>query len=180
MITSMASYLLVFINVYIWSFLKLHCQHISVSLEREKGESHQCCFPDNETRSKGFRTRIMAEKFILLIDDERYVCQTIEAHLKKAGYGGRCFEVALDALSFFNRHSNKIDLVITDLIMPGMKGTEVAERMRSLRPDLPIILMTGYPDPEMPPDKVPLFSRIMFKPFTRGELREALRNALRT
>ncbi len=121
---------------------------------------------------------VMIKKFIVLIEDERSVCQMIDAHLRRAGYENRWFEAPKPALFFFEQHKDKIDLVITDLVMPGMRGTEVAERMRALNPNLPIVLMTAYHDPDIPADKTRLFSKILFKPFTKDELRDAVKTIL--
>lgn len=120
----------------------------------------------------------MGTKFILVIDDEKDIDEVIHTHLKTAGYADRYFDAPADAIFFFEHYPKNIDLVITDLTMPGMRGIEVAERMLSLKPKLPIMLITGYPETEVPPEKNSLFAKILLKPFTRNELWEAVEKVL--
>src|SRR5690348_9166398 len=80
---------------------------------------------------------------ILVVDDDSLVAESTVSMLEHLGHSTilttSCL-AALDAL----RTEPRIDLVITDQVMPGMTGTELARRMRQLRPELPIILATGY------------------------------------
>ncbi len=81
---------------------------------------------------------------VLLVDDEDVVRNVGEILLDKAGYNvttaadGRC------ALEFFREHSEEIACVVLDLSMPDMDGEQVFEMMRNVRPDVPILISSGY------------------------------------
>lgn len=83
---------------------------------------------------------------ILLVDDEEQVVQVTGEILQSLGYSivGRTSSV--EALKLFSSSPNDFDMVITDLTMPGLTGLELSERLKKARPDIPIILFTGYSD----------------------------------
>lgn len=81
---------------------------------------------------------------ILVLDDEKDVAVATQRSLESLGYTViACFQPS-DALAFFEKSPDAIDLLITDYAMPKMTGLEVASRIHTTRPDLPIILFTGY------------------------------------
>lgn len=81
---------------------------------------------------------------VLLIDDEVHLTLLGHAILESLGYIPTVMNDALEALACMETNPQAFDLVITDLSMPGMMGTDLAAQLLSLRPDLPIILTTGY------------------------------------
>ena len=81
---------------------------------------------------------------ILFVDDETKIGEASRVLLESLGYRVRVFNDPLQALAFFREAMREIDLVITDMTMPGMTGAELAGEMLKLRPDLPIILCSGY------------------------------------
>lgn len=83
---------------------------------------------------------------ILHIDDEPSVTTTIRRLLQKLGYNVESFNTPHAATKRFCEAPHEFDLVLTDLMMPGMNGIELASTIRSLRPDLPIILHSAYTD----------------------------------
>lgn len=82
---------------------------------------------------------------ILVVDDELDIREMIEVGLSMDGYEVLTAEGGQRALEVMSRQ--QIDLLITDLKMPGMSGVETASRLRSRAPRLPIIVVTGYLDP---------------------------------
>lgn len=89
----------------------------------------------------------MAEKSnsdtsILIVDDDLNVLEVLEARLESAGFSILRAENGRDAVRLLK--DNKIDLMISDMKMPGMSGMEVLSKARSLRPGLPIIFLTAY------------------------------------
>ncbi|HEY3932769.1 MAG TPA: ATP-binding protein, partial [Verrucomicrobiae bacterium] len=86
---------------------------------------------------------------ILVVDDEISVLGMMQQHLRKMGYRVTTRADSLEAMKTFQADSDNFDLVITDHTMPGLQGTELAEEMGTIRPDLPVILMTGL---NQPPD----------------------------
>lgn len=101
---------------------------------------------------------------ILVVDDEEAIRTVVKRLLESANYKVFCTSNGSDALEYFQKHKREIDVVLTDLRMPGMTGSELAERILAGRPDLPILFMTGT-DTHISSLK---------KPFTQTALLESL------
>lgn len=84
---------------------------------------------------------------ILVIDDEIPVLSMMQQRLRQMGYRVVTRADSIEALQTFRAEPNKFDLVITDHTMPSMLGAELAEQVGDLRPDMPVILMTGLNQP---------------------------------
>jgi len=82
-------------------------------------------------------------KTILLVDDEVDVLKTLSEILETSGYSTVLKRDAESALSII-LEGKQIDLVITDLRMPGMNGSELTTILRQILPSMPIIMLTGY------------------------------------
>jgi two-component system cell cycle sensor histidine kinase/response regulator CckA len=116
---------------------------------------------------------------ILLVEDEPPVRSTVRRLLERHGY--RVLEAANghDALSLIAARSSEIRLVVSDMVMPGMGGMELATRLRVLAPKMPVLLMTGYTEEaitrngERPHDEL-----IIEKPFSQHTMLEKVRGAL--
>ena len=83
-------------------------------------------------------------EMILLVDDETVLAHMMERMLSSLGYTVAVFTSSLEALSVYERDPDKFDLVLTDMTMPEMTGTELATKIFALRPELPVILLTGF------------------------------------
>ncbi len=81
---------------------------------------------------------------ILLVDDEQILVNMMSEVLTNLGYEVSGFINSIDALHVFSKNPDRFDLVITDMTMPLMTGENLAAEMLKIRPDLPIILSTGY------------------------------------
>ncbi|MBW2028445.1 MAG: PAS domain S-box protein [Deltaproteobacteria bacterium] len=81
---------------------------------------------------------------ILFIDDEPSLVEIGEQMLRHLGYTVTCRSSSLEALNLFRAKPDEFDLVITDMTMPHMTGDRLARELLRLRPDVPIILCTGY------------------------------------
>jgi len=81
---------------------------------------------------------------ILYIDDEPALANLAEKMLSKLGYDVTTLTSSLEALNIFKSRADKFDLVITDMTMPGMTGDTLAQKLMEIRPDIPVILCTGY------------------------------------
>jgi two-component system, cell cycle response regulator len=82
------------------------------------------------------------KRSLLIIDDNADVLNSIEAGLVTQGYLCQTATSAQSALELINGTS--FDLMITDIVLPGMDGFELTERSKKLRPDMPVIIMTGF------------------------------------
>ena len=83
---------------------------------------------------------------LLLVDDEKELLSMLERSLAILGYQTVSFSDSIEGLKYFRGHMDELDMVITDMTMPHLNGAEMSKKMLELRPDLPIIICTGYSD----------------------------------
>jgi CheY-like chemotaxis protein len=81
---------------------------------------------------------------ILIIDDDLSVANYLKVVIERAGYSATTFTKPREALALFRQDPGLFDLVITDQTMPGLSGDAVMKTLLELRPELPIIMCTGY------------------------------------
>ncbi|MCK4838064.1 MAG: response regulator, partial [Desulfobulbaceae bacterium] len=81
---------------------------------------------------------------ILFVDDEEILATMGKVMLERLGYHVTAKQSSLEALEAFQNQADEFDLVVTDLTMPDITGVELARMMLQIRPDIPIILCTGY------------------------------------
>ncbi len=81
---------------------------------------------------------------ILLVDDEETILLMEKGMLKRLGYQVTSRNSSTEAIELFKNSSHKFDLVITDLAMPNMPGDKLAIELIKIRPDIPILLCTGF------------------------------------
>ncbi|MEA3358259.1 MAG: cache domain-containing protein [Thermodesulfobacteriota bacterium] len=81
---------------------------------------------------------------ILLIDDETQIIDMEKQMLEKLGYQVTALTSSIDALQAFKAAPDKFDLVITDMTMPNMTGDKLTGELKNIRPDIPVILCTGF------------------------------------
>lgn len=83
-------------------------------------------------------------EMILFVDDEAGIVNLASAVLEQIGYRPISFTKSLEALAAFKERPNDFAAIITDLTMPNMTGTELARKIHELRPEIPVILTSGY------------------------------------
>jgi len=115
---------------------------------------------------------------VLLVDDEESVRAIVTKILGRHGHTVLEAEHGADALRLASGYEGKIDLLITDMYMPGLRGPEIAEKLRPTRPGLHVLFMSGYGDEDVARSGVEPGSSFLRKPFTVQELSEAVRKAL--
>jgi signal transduction histidine kinase len=114
---------------------------------------------------------------VLVVEDEEAVRQFAVESLRRQGYHVLPSSSGEEALKVAGAHDGAIHLVVTDVVMPGMKGPELAERLRALRPGVRVVLMSGYAaDIVMAGDLKD--ATLVSKPFTSASLSRAVRGAL--
>ena len=116
---------------------------------------------------------------ILVVDDETIILSLAEAMLTRYGYTVLLAKTGDEALRFFEVWPNqRVDLAVLDIVMPMMDGFELAERLRVLRPALPILYMSAYSERiELRPERtrdIPFLG----KPFTSITLTNKIREIL--
>jgi FixJ family two-component response regulator len=115
---------------------------------------------------------------VAVVDDDQAILQSIESLLESADYAVRLFASAAALLQ--SGCIAQIDCLISDIDMPGMDGFELVRLVRAARPQLPIILITGYPDRlTRLPSLGGSMPRLFTKPFQGTELLGAIDDELR-
>ena len=117
---------------------------------------------------------------ILFVDDENLFIEMGRDILGGLGYLVTCASGSLEALDCFTRSPDHFDLVITDQTMPKMTGLELVEQLKHVRPEIPVILCTGFSENIQTGD--PLcrnISKVLYKPYSLIDLATAIREVLR-
>lgn len=116
---------------------------------------------------------------ILVVDDEEYILSSLQRVLKLSGYRVVAVRDSLEALRVFDRTPDEFDLVITDLTMPGMTGIELVRNLLGIRPDIPVILSTGFNDIITEQEACALgIRKLLLKPAGSEDVKRAVRSAL--
>ena len=115
---------------------------------------------------------------ILLVDDEASVRSIVVRILRRANFEVLEAESGDVALAIADAHSGPIDLVITDMFMPGLRGPEVVQRLAPKRPGLRALFMSGYADQDARTG-VPAGANFLNKPFSAQELAAAVEAVLK-
>ncbi|MEZ4527442.1 MAG: ATP-binding protein [Desulfobacterales bacterium] len=160
-----------------------HGGAVTVESQPGKGTAFHCYFPLAaqteqvcESASVQKSARSGKEK-ILFVDDECDILDTYHQMLTDLGYHVTILSESYNALDFFKKNPYHSDLLITDNIMPKMSGRELAWEMLKIRPDFPVILITGREIGEKNFSESGI-SLILPKPFTQNEIGNAVRAVL--
>jgi PAS domain S-box-containing protein len=117
---------------------------------------------------------------VLVVEDEPDVRRMAERILSKGGYSVLSTGGGEEALEIFQQGEQAVDLLLTDVIMPGMLGTELVERIKPIRPGLGVVFMSGYSHQVLAPEALAAQGVAAFieKPFNAAELLRTLRETL--
>jgi two-component system cell cycle sensor histidine kinase/response regulator CckA len=114
---------------------------------------------------------------ILVVDDNSSVLALTAAILRKGNYAVLQANEGLEALRVAEDHQGTIDLLLSDIMMPGISGIELAQTLRDLRPDLNVVFMSAYTDGSL--DLLSFSWKFIAKPFAASKLLETINDALR-
>ncbi|WP_284615934.1 hybrid sensor histidine kinase/response regulator [Aquabacterium humicola] len=116
---------------------------------------------------------------VLLVDDEEPLVRLAEELLTRLGYVPTGFTDARAALEALQAAPQRFDLLLSDEAMPGLTGTELARRARALRPDLPIVMCSGYVTPALQQRARAIgVQTLLAKPLAHADIARALAAAL--
>ncbi len=152
-----------------------HHGAIQVKSTPEKGTTFRLTFPLSERRpevvaSDPTQAELHGEGLILIVDDEPQVRQVAKGSLDHAGFEVLEAEDGLIALELFQQHRARIRAILLDLTMPHMDGHEVKRRLRTLDPEVPIVLTSGYSATEAEDSIQGPKDRFIQKPYRPKEL----------
>jgi PAS domain S-box-containing protein len=164
--------------------LKNHDAAISVYSEPGRGTRFHIYFPVAQDLGPAAAAEQVEPKRgrgerILYLDDEESLVILAKRLLERMGYQVAGFNDSAQALAAFQTAPGDFDLVLTDLSMPGMSGMEVSRRMLEIRPDIPVLLATGYVRNEDVEQARSIGIReVIWKPQTIGEMGDLLAQQL--
>ena len=116
---------------------------------------------------------------VLVVEDDQGVRKLTRAVLESIGYSVLEAREGYTAYELAKRHKGEINLLLTDVILPGMNGREVSEHLMRLRPDLKVLFMSGFPADVLGPGGVlGEDSAFLQKPFTADGLLRRVREVL--
>jgi PAS domain S-box-containing protein len=116
---------------------------------------------------------------ILVVEDDDQVRTVVSKGLPRLGYEVLVVRNAEEALALVEKHPGRIDLLLTDVVMPGLSGPQLADSLTARRPETRVVFMSGYPEAQDPALGFSLDGRsYLQKPFALAELAEKIRTAL--
>ena len=126
-----------------------HMGAINVLSKIGQGSTFQIFLPVTQTQTAEIKEEspiapLFGTEKIMIVDDEKYIRNSTTGLLEDFGYTPISFSNGIKALEAFKKNPKGFDLIITDMTMPGMTGNELAAKILNIRPELPIILCSGY------------------------------------
>ena len=170
----------------VYGSMQNHGGVIDIDSEEGEGARVNLYFPlceSEKAAAKKETTDVICGKgeTILLADDNEHVREIMQEILHDFGYRVLVAEHGQQALKMFMDHASEVGLALLDIVMPVMGGEEAAERLRELKPDLPILFLSGYEKGVSPGDKAETQNiTILTKPVDLAELSHHIHKSLGT
>ena len=157
---------------------------INVESVQGQGTTFTLFFPVCEAKNDSLkRVKEDAEKTrsitLLLVENESMVREVTKKMLEVLGHKVLVAAGSKEALALFNQHKNELDLLLTDVVMPGMSGRQLQEKIERIRPDLPTLYMSGHTESVIENHGI-LKTGIHFlqKPFSLADLNQKIGEAI--
>ncbi|HCC54887.1 MAG TPA: hypothetical protein DEQ20_08200 [Desulfobulbaceae bacterium] len=158
---------------------------ITVYSEQGKGTTFHVYFPKHlgaigeDEAMVEIDSLPMGHEHVLVVDDEEIISNLTQMILEELGYRVTVFNDSRQALEQFEAHPADFDLVLSDMTMPYLTGADLAQRILAIKPELPIIICTGFSEILNEEQAVALgIRRLLMKPVLRHELATVLRQVL--
>jgi CheY-like chemotaxis protein len=168
----------------VYGIVKQSDGYISVYTEPGKGSSFKVYLPRTET-PKGAATApakpgaARGSETVLVVEDEPAVLTLSRRALETQGYVVLAAADGAAALRVVERHGGTIHLLLTDVVMPGLSGRELADQLQARRPGIRVLYMSGYPgDAVVQHGTLPPGSAFLQKPFSPDGLARKVRDVL--
>ncbi|OPY13704.1 MAG: Blue-light-activated protein [Syntrophus sp. PtaB.Bin001] len=168
----------------VYSVIKRYAGHIEVDTALKSGTNFNIYLPAvfgqekvaHHPKGDTERTLMMSGKTILIVEDEESIREILTDILQEMGCRTLSAPNAEDALVRYGKFEEPIDLLITDVILPGKRGPEMAGEFKALYPEIKVIFMSGYPDDKIQhSDIVNGRAHFMAKPFTPSMIIDKMR-----
>jgi DNA-binding response OmpR family regulator len=133
----------------VYGIVKQHSGFINVESEPAKGTTFQIYLPASSgiaepRQTQGDEEPRKGSETILLAEDHDGLRQSAQEMLEALGYHVLLAANGIDALELFKTTSDRVDIVVLDVVMPGLSGPDTYSKMASIRPELRVIFTTGY------------------------------------
>ena len=171
----------------VYGIVKQSGAYIFVDSQPQRGTAFRAYFPRADVReeplpaqeSLGLPRAERGQETILLVEDEPNLRRLAQQYLEKQGYRILEAEDGAAALQIVAGHQGKIDLLLTDVVMPGMNGRELATQVTALRSEVRVLYMSGYTENAIGHDGLlEAGINLLQKPFSLPALKERVRELL--
>jgi len=115
---------------------------------------------------------------VLLVEDEPFVREVTSLILQSAGFEVLTAADALEAMQIYDHSMGKVDLIMTDVVLPGCSGDELGQELRRLSPRIAILLTSGYGEAGSIAESLDAGTYFLAKPYTKRSLVEKIEQIL--